>query len=586
MSRKETALKRIILCVTALSLLLSLGCGKREDKVVAKVGDRKITIGQFEKASETMEEKYLPVSSDLAGKKELLDHMINKEVMALKALSAGYEKDEAFVTFWNRYKAQYLVAAMENEFILKKVTVTDEETKNYFDQMHKEYTLSQIVLADENQALEVRAQLFAGADFAELARKYSLSRDSEVGGSIGPSNIGEMFWWIEEALFSMKEGEISQPLPSSSGYVLIKVHGVRQIQPDKDLDWAGKRVRAVKEKKLLMDLKKKIEKEIGLVIYTDAVDIVYSNLPPDINFGDLVEGRVNRENAPKLEIPEQYQAMLIAQYADSSYTLEDYLAIYEALGLPERPRREYGKEHIVESIHKRIWDIVLPVYAEQQLKVQNIPEVAKGLQEKKEMFLVYTLYNDQVRKDLIVTEDDVRQYYDEHQSEIASPEERDFGLILVGSKAAAEEVAKLARAGGNWGKLAAKHSEDSGVKENGGRMGMHPRGHYADYDRVIFSLGAGEISDPFEVPRGWAVATVFAIKQPEPVPFEEAKQSIQNKISEERAEKILMEKLATWRKNYTVDVNEGNLKKAELKRTRPTEPSGEPVAPPVASPVS
>lgn len=63
-------MKRIVLLVTAASLLLTLGCGKRENKVVARVNDRAITIGQFENAAANIEEKYLPTTADLAGKKD------------------------------------------------------------------------------------------------------------------------------------------------------------------------------------------------------------------------------------------------------------------------------------------------------------------------------------------------------------------------------------------------------------------------------------------------------------------------------------------------------------------------------------
>ncbi len=567
-------MKKAILCAAALSFLLSLGCGKKEDKVVAKIGDRTITIGEFEKAAEAMEEKYLPAAADLAGKKELLEIMIDKEVMAVKALAAGYDKEKGFVNFWERYKGQYLVAAMENELVVKKVTVTDAEIKSYFDKMHNEYSLSQIVLADENEARAVREQILGGADFAEMARKYSLSPDAGDGGFIGPSNIGEMFHWIEEALFSMKEGDVSQPLATSTGYALIKVHRVRAITPDKDLEWAGRRLRAIKEKQLLMELKKRIEKEVGLVIYKDAVDIVYSNLPPDIEFGAIVEGRVTYENAPKLEVPEQYRQMLMAQFADSSYTIKDYMRIYETIPLPDRPRRERGKEHVVESIHRRLWDHVLPTYVQEKLKIQNVPEVAKGLEEKREMFLVYSLYNDQVGKEVVVSDPEIRQYYDEHQAELLTQEQRDFGVILVGSKDKAEEVAKLAKRGDNWAKLAVKYSEDPSVKDNGGRIGMFPRGRYVDYDATVFSLRRGEISDPVQVPRGWAIVTVFEIKAPEAVSFENASQSIRTKLSEERSEKILKEKLKNWRKGVDITIDEGNLNKATLKRTRPAAPPG------------
>ena len=43
---------------------------------------------------------------------------------------------------------------------------------------------------------------------------------------------------------------------------------------------------------------------------------------------DIVTYKVTRDSS-KLEIPEQYQGMILAQYADGSYTLKHYVKIYE-----------------------------------------------------------------------------------------------------------------------------------------------------------------------------------------------------------------------------------------------------------------
>ena len=156
---------------------------------------------------------------------------------------------------------------------------------------------------------------------------------------------------------------------------------------------------------------------------------------------DIVTYKVTRDNAPKLEIPEQYQGMLLAQYADGSYTLKDYMKIFGEIGLPERPSRRMGKAAIVESIHRRIWDTALPAYVENVLKVQDMPEVAKGLQAKKEMILTWKLlYEDQVKNEVSVSDLEVQDYYNANQSEISSPERREFRIILVSDKAKADQA--------------------------------------------------------------------------------------------------------------------------------------------------
>ena len=507
-------MKKTILCVLAASLALSLGCGKKENLVVAKVADRKITVGDFNKAVATMDEKYLPRTNDLEGKKELLDIMVNKEVMTLKALAAGYEKEKWFVDFWEKFKGQYLVASMENEYVVKKVKVTEQEAEDYFDQMHNEYQLSQVLVANEDEARAIREQLSGGAEFAELAKKYSLGREAADGGVLGTSTIGSMFYWVEEALANTKEGDITQPLQTPTGWAILQVHRVQKITPEKDLQYARKKVEGDKQKKMIAEMKQKIEKDIGLVIYPEAVNMIYNNLPPDISMEDIVTYKVTRDNAPKLEIPEQYQGMILAQYADGSYTLKDYMKIYDEIGLPERPSRKLGKEAIVESIHRRIWDSALPTYVEQQLKVQDIPEVAKGLQAKKEMMLTWKFYEDQVKNEVSVSDLEVQDYYNANQKEISSPERREYKIILVSEKAKADQAVALARKGEDFSKLVKKFSEDPEAVQSGGGTGLVQKGHFPDYDEIAFSLSLGQVSDPFQVPRGWAVVKVEQIEAP------------------------------------------------------------------------
>ena len=564
-------MKKTILCIAALSLIFASGCGKKEELVVAKVGDRSITLGAFEKASETIDENYLPRTSDLAGKKELLDVMINKEVMALKALSAGYEKEEWFIRFWERYKPQYVVAAMENIYVLQKVKVTEQEVKDYFEKMHRDYTLSKILVANEDEASSIREQLASGADFAELAKKYSLGPEGASGGELGSNAIGGLYYWIEDALFNMKEGDISQPLRTGDGWAILKVRRIQPITPEKDIVYARKKLEGDMQKRLLQDMKTKIEKDIGLVIYPDAVNIVYNNLPPDINPGDLISGTMRRDNAPKLEIPEQYQGMLLAQYSDEAYTLKNYMKIFNEMSLPERPTHRQGKESIVTSIHRRIWAVTLPVYAEKTLKVLDTPEVAKDIQNRKEMVLVKKLYDDQITNQLKVSSLEIQDYYNAHKNEIMSPERRAFSIILVGDKAKAEHVVTLAKEGEEFGRLAMRLSEDPTAVENKGTTGLVQKGNYPEYDAIAFSLPQGRVSDPFQVSRGWAVLRVDQIEAPKATSYAAVAEDLRRQMEEERGDKLLKEKLATWRKDYPMKIYERNLSKADLKRLRPSD---------------
>jgi parvulin-like peptidyl-prolyl isomerase len=182
---------------------------------------------------------------------------------------------------------------------------------------------------------------------------------------------------------------------------------------------------------------------------------------------------------------------------------------------------------------------------------------------------VQRLYDAQITDEVVVSQLEIEDYYNEHKDEIVVPEQRDFSIILVGDQAVANEVAQKAKRGIDFTQLALKYSSDPQVKENKGRTGLTYMGSYPDYDAVAFMLPhVGAVSDPFETMRGWAVVKLEGIQKPETPTLIEARQTIEMTLKNTKATQIFEEKLQEWREGYPIEIFENNLKKAKLKRTR------------------
>jgi foldase protein PrsA len=85
--------------------------------------------------------------------------------------------------------------------------------------------------ADWNSALttaqKVRADLVGGADWTTEAATYSDDPGSKAkGGDLGVISKGEMVKEFEDAVFSLKLNEISQPVKTAYGYHVIQVTGI------------------------------------------------------------------------------------------------------------------------------------------------------------------------------------------------------------------------------------------------------------------------------------------------------------------------------------------------------------------------
>jgi parvulin-like peptidyl-prolyl isomerase len=74
------------------------------------------------------------------------------------------------------------------------------------------------------RALELRAKLAAGADFAELATRESDDSGTRgQGGDMGTFHRGQVMPQLEGEAFTLKIGELSEPIKTPLGYHILRV---------------------------------------------------------------------------------------------------------------------------------------------------------------------------------------------------------------------------------------------------------------------------------------------------------------------------------------------------------------------------
>lgn len=75
-----------------------------------------------------------------------------------------------------------------------------------------------------NKALDVYKLLLAGGDFSVLAEEFSDDENSKYkGGMLGKIKKGETLEEFEAAVFDLKPGVVSQPIPTRFGYHIVEV---------------------------------------------------------------------------------------------------------------------------------------------------------------------------------------------------------------------------------------------------------------------------------------------------------------------------------------------------------------------------
>jgi peptidyl-prolyl cis-trans isomerase C len=209
--------------------------GETAATVVANVNGVDITLGQMIALKETLPEQYQSLPDDVLFK-GILDQLVQQEALA-----------QSVTTLSTRHAANLendrrgYVSGVAIQTIVE-AAVTDAALQAAYDERFKatvpqtEYNAAHILVDTVETAEKLKAELAAGADFAELAKANSTDTGSGAnGGDLGWFGPGMMVKPFEDAVVSAKVGEVVGPVQSEFGFHLILVKETRvAAQPTLD----------------------------------------------------------------------------------------------------------------------------------------------------------------------------------------------------------------------------------------------------------------------------------------------------------------------------------------------------------------
>lgn len=220
------------------------------DTVVIQVGDETITADQFEQFISALPEHVQDMARGPA-KRMLADQLVQLKIMSQEARRRGLADDPS-VKIQTQLALQQVLAQALAERVADEVDEAAlkqdyEKNKAQFERVKARHILiraegspapagegKKTLSSDEakKKAEELRKQIVSGQkDFAEIAKAESDDKGSGAqGGDLGYFGRGQMVGPFEEAAFSLKEGDVSEPIKTIFGYHLIQVQE-RKTQP-------------------------------------------------------------------------------------------------------------------------------------------------------------------------------------------------------------------------------------------------------------------------------------------------------------------------------------------------------------------
>lgn len=80
-----------------------------------------------------------------------------------------------------------------------------------------------LLVDDEALCLDLKAQIEAGSDFAEVAKEHSNCPSKAQGGALGSFGKGQMVKEFEDVVFTAELNKVQGPVKTQFGYHLLEV---------------------------------------------------------------------------------------------------------------------------------------------------------------------------------------------------------------------------------------------------------------------------------------------------------------------------------------------------------------------------
>jgi foldase protein PrsA len=291
--------KKILVMVIALAIIGAIPsisyAQKGEEEVVAVVNGEEITKDALvQRLLKQLGKRILEQMADeilisQEAKKERVKVSKKEVAKKLEETKKRFPSEEAFKNMIERsgmttddVKSQIKIQLLVEKMVSKRVKVTEEEIKDYFDKNKGRLAkpgkvkLSHILVETEEKAKEVKKNLKKGVKFAKLAKEKSLdTKTKEKGGDLGflearqcRMRFGPAF---EKAAFALKKGQVSEPVKARGGYHILWARGKEEAkeanfkEEKKEIQEGLKGQKMMEEmRKWHQELKEKAEIEIKL----------------------------------------------------------------------------------------------------------------------------------------------------------------------------------------------------------------------------------------------------------------------------------------------------------------------------------
>jgi peptidyl-prolyl cis-trans isomerase C len=523
---------------------------KNYQDLVAKVDQYPITRIEFDDRVNQAPNRY----EKFEDKQKLLDDMIDERLLYVNVLSMNFENDPEVITRLPDMRKNILFQEWYTRNVVNKVKVSESEKKAYYKKNKgagfttpERVRAREILVKTKAEAEALRSKILTESlPFDTVAKETSLAPNKKTGGDMGYFQKGTQPKEIETVAFKLKVGEVSDPIETKDGFVILKIEDKKPTEV-RNYD--------------------KVTREIENAIKQEKTETVFFKVSADLRkkyhaTEDTIALKQNKETLGTIEDQVVTNQMLQARIEQ----------------IPPMYRSQFdnteGKKRLLDQLI--LEQILLREVEEQKLWLSNSfisqydPRVASTM---------VTLYRQRAITDKVTIDTmELKKDYKNTIKDFLVPEQVRVREIVVKTADQAAQIRKEALAGKVSFDTLAKQYSIAATKWQGGDMGFFSRGSKPkSVEDEAFTLSKGKISKVVKLSdTTYTILKVEDKKKAYTHTFSEVKEKIDRKIRKEKEDKLYQQLMADLRAKAKI---EKFLTKEEAPPTEEKAPEPEKVTP-------
>lgn len=566
MKSRRMNVRTSAVCLALAVLIVSMvGCGKKsvsDDAIVAEVGGRKIKMREVTDYISSLSIHYPTAGDEIKARQRHLDQLIENKLLIIGGYARTLDADIGILEAVDAEKEKFLLDELYRTEVIDKVSVDEEEIKDIFEHWFDRVHFRHIVVKDRGLADSLLGQLNAGADFGDLAERFSIDQASRFrGGDPGREfSYNELPVDLAKLSFSLQKEQLGGPAKTDMGWHILKVMETRKLE-SRDYESVKPSIEANLRRRKQQERRavhlEQVEKDANIVFDPQTLSYWREKFQSVADTSSLPKDRLPAVPSATLSQQERDRVMYTFG-SDYKVGLGEFCDALEARSPFERPDplaedqlRRFAFQLSLfdilheESLRKRLDET--PIYQE---RVQNFLE----------SLIADRMRNSVLVRGISVTESEARAFYDAHPDSFLDPTAYHCREILLFKQEDADRLAGQLRAGASFEELARLHSQRAGASGSGGDIGWVSPMAWPDFYEPASRLKPGEWAGPLVGADQYSLIQLIESRPARPKPYEETATDIFEGIQRRRRDSVFTAYVDSMRVTFPVTVNEDILK--------------------------